>query len=115
MRKRRNPIVTGLLNALVPGSSHLYVNNDWSRFLPIFAGGAAMLVMAYVIGNAIQNLRDSTLPVGLCPAGLVIGILVGLFFSGMRIASLSNNASDDAAFYKSKRTLNPKEHKTENK
>ena len=107
--KRRNPIITGLLNALIPGFGHVYINNAWGRFIPIFLGNGILIAIAYVLGNAIQNIRNSPLPAGLCPGVLILAILVFLFLGGMKISNLRNNETSGAAYYKSKRTNFPQD------
>jgi hypothetical protein len=107
--KRRNPILTGLLNTLIPGFGHVYVNNAWGKFVPIFIGNIILIFVAYLLGNTIQNMRNSSLPTGLCPGGLILAVLAFLFFSGMKLSSNRNDETDEAAFYQSKRTLSPKE------
>ena len=109
--KRRNSLLTGLLNVLIPGSSHVYVNNDWRRFIPIFLGSIILLIGGYYLGNAIQDIRGSTLPQGLCPGALVLAIAVVLFIGGMKTARIRNSETDDAAFYKSRRTLQKRDDK----
>jgi hypothetical protein len=107
--KRRNPIITGLLNALIPGFGHVYVSNAWGRFIPILLGSGILIFVAYLLGNAIQNIRNSTLPTGLCPGVLILAIPVTLFFGGMKLANTRNNETDGAAYYQSRRTLSTKE------
>ena len=102
--KRRNPWLTGLLNVLIPGSSYIYVSNDWGRFLPIFFGSIVLLYVGFLLGNAITDIRGVTLPQGLCPGALVLAIVALLFISGMRTAQARNREADDAAYYQSKRT-----------
>ncbi|RJP52739.1 MAG: hypothetical protein C4583_06260 [Anaerolineaceae bacterium] len=107
--KRRNPIITGLLNALIPGFGHVYVNNAWGRFVPIFLGSGVLIIAAYLLGNAIQNIRNSPFPAGLCPSVLILAVLVSLFIGGMKISNTRNDETDEAAFYRSKRTLLPQD------
>jgi len=107
--KRRNPIITGLLNAIIPGFGHVYVNRAWGRFFPIFIGYSLLIFVAYLLGNAIQNIKNSPLPAGLCPGVLILAVLVSLFLGGMKISNTRNDESDEAAFYQSKRSLSPKE------
>lgn len=108
--KRRNPIITGLLNTLIPGFGHVYVNGAWGNFIPVFLGNSILIIGAYFLGNAIQNIRNSPLPVGLCPSVLILAVLVSLFLGGMKISNIRNNETDDAAYYQSKRTLFPQEN-----
>jgi hypothetical protein len=110
--KKRNSIITGLLNALIPGSGHLYVNNDWGRFIPVFIGYSILLFATYLLGNAIQNLRNSALPAGLLPGLLILAVLVLLFFSGMKISNIRNNETTEAAYYESRRTNSPQDNES---
>lgn len=103
--KRRNPLLAGLFNVLVPGSSHLYVDNNWLKFVRFFVGSAIAIVVAVVIGNNIQILREYTLPQGLCTGSLLLIICGLLFYNGMQAASARNSQSDSAAYYKSRRLV----------
>jgi hypothetical protein len=107
--KRRNPIITGLLNTIIPGFGHVYVNNAWGRFITTFIGNGILIYVAYLLGNAIQNIRNSPLPAGLCPGVLILAILVSLFLGGMKLTNARNSEADEAAYYQSKRTLSTKE------
>lgn len=101
---RRNPLLAGLFNALVPGSSHLYVNNDWKKFLLFLIGSGIVMSIAIVLGNNIQNLREYTLAQGLCTGSLLFIIYAILFYNGMTLASAANSQSDSASYYKSRRS-----------
>ena len=63
--KRRNPLVIGLLNMLIPGSSSLFVNKDWRKFILFFIVYSFAIVAAVLLGNNIQNVREYTLTQGL--------------------------------------------------
>ena len=102
--KRRNPIVAGFLNALIPGSSHLYVGNNWIRFALFFVVNSLIIFIAILLGNNIQNVREYTLPQGLCTGAFLFGIFAFLFYSGMKMASERNSGTDSAAHYQSMRT-----------
>jgi hypothetical protein len=103
--KRRNPLLAGLFNVLVPGSSHLYVDNNWFKFIQFFIGGGAAIAVAILIGNNIQMLREYTLPAGLCTGSLLFIIFALLFYNGMQAATARNSQSDSAAYYKSRRAV----------
>lgn len=103
--KRRNPLLAGLFNVLVPGSSHLYVDNNWLKFIQFFIGGALAITVAVVIGNNIQLLPEYTLPQGVCTGSLLLIIFGLLFYNGMQAASARNSQSDSAAYYKSRRIV----------
>ena len=107
--KRRNPIITALLNTIIPGFGHVYVNRAWGKFIPIFLGSGVLIFVAYLLGNAIQNIRNSPLPAGLCPGVLILAVLVSLFLGGMKLARARNYETDEAAYYQSRRTLSTKD------
>lgn len=102
--KRRNPILAGVFNVLIPGSSQLYVRNNWIRFILFFVVYSLVIFSATLLGNNIQNVREYTLPQGLCTGTLLLGILGFLFYSGMKMASERNSETDSAAHYESMRT-----------
>ena len=102
--KRRNPILAGFFNALIPGSSQLYVRNNWPRFILFLAVYSLVIFGAILVGNNIQNVREYTLPQGLCTGTLLLSILAFLFYSGMKMASERNSETDSAAHYESMRT-----------
>ena len=101
--KRRNPLLAGLFNMIVPGSSHVYVTNNWSRFSLFFVVNSAILFGAILVGNNIQRIREYTLPQGLCTGTLLLGIYALLFYSGMTMANARNSETDSAAHYQSMR------------
>jgi len=111
--KRRNPLMAGLLNMLIPGSSHLYISGDWGKFILFFFVYGLALVVAILVGNNIQNIRQYTLPQGVCTGVLVLGVLGFLFYSGMKEASNRDKDMDSAAHYRSLRTDTSKDGKVE--
>lgn len=102
--KRRNPLLAGLLNMLIPGSSHIYVGDDRRRFILSFIGGTLMIVLAFMVGNNIQKMRVYTLPQGVCMGSLVLLAFGYLFYNGMKKANRRNGEIDSAAHYQSLRT-----------
>ena len=102
--KRRNPLLAGLFNVLIPGSSQLYVRNNWLRFGLFFVVYSLVIFIAALVGNNIQNVREYTLPQGICTSTLLLGIFAFLFYSGMKMASERNRETDSAAHYASMRT-----------
>jgi hypothetical protein len=102
--KRRNPLLTGLLNMLIPGSSHLYVSKNWLKFILFFIIYSAMIVFVIFLGNNIQRIREYTLPQGLCTGILLLGVYAFLFFNGMNEASARNGEIDSTAHYQAMRT-----------
>jgi len=101
---RRNPLLAGLLNMLIPGSSHIYVGNDRRKFILSFIGGALMIFLAFMVGNNIQKMSVYTLPQGVCMGILILLVLGYLFNNGMKKASRRNGEIDSAAYYQSMRT-----------
>jgi len=101
--KRRNPVLAGLFNVLIPGSSQLYVRNNWLRFGLFFVVYSLVIFIAVLVGNNIQNVREYTLPQGLCTGTLLLGVFAFLFYSGMKMALDRNSDTDSAAHYDSMR------------
>ena len=104
--KRRNPLLAGFLNMLIPGSSHLYVSNNWLKFILFFIGDIFVIFVAVLLGNNIQKIQEYTLPQGLCTDTLLLGIFALLFYSGMKEASARSGEIDSAAHYQSLRPNN---------
>ena len=101
--KRRNPLLAGFLNMLIPGSSQLYVSNNWLKFILFFIGNIAVIYIAILVGNNIQAVKEYTLPQGLCTGTLLLGIFAFLFYTGMKEASARSGEIDSAAHYQSLR------------
>lgn len=104
-KKNKNPMLAGLMNVVIPGSSQLYVNHDWGRFMGAFALGVVAFVAAILMGNIVQSARGFALPQGVCMGILLMAVVVVLFLSGHRTASSRNTETRTAAFYNSKRTI----------
>ena len=104
-KKNKNPMLAGLMNVVIPGSSQLYVNHDWGRFMGAFALGVVAFVIAVLMGNIVQSARGFALPQGVCMGILLMAVVVVLFLSGHKTASSRNTETRTAAFYNSKRTL----------
>jgi len=102
--KRRNPLLAGLLNMLIPGSSYIYVGNERRRFILYFFGGILLIFLAFMVGSTIQRMDLYTLPQGLCMGILFLLVFGYLFNTGMKKASHRNGEIDSAAHYKSLRT-----------
>jgi len=101
----KNPLLAGLMNVVIPGSSQLYVNKDWGRFISAFVIGVVAFIAAIWAGNTVQTARGYPLPQGVCPGILLLIIIVVLFLSGHRTAKGHNTEVKSAAFYNSKRTV----------
>ena len=102
--KRRNPLLAGMLNMLIPGSSFIYVSQDWRKFIMLFIVYSITILFAVLMGNNIQNIQQYTLPQGVCTGVLLGGVLVFLFYTGMKKASVRNGEIDSAVHYQSLRT-----------
>jgi len=102
--KKRNPLVAGLLNMLLPGSCYLYVDRDPGRFAKSFIGGIAAITVMLILGNGIQNIRGYSLPAGLCTGILLLTILAPWFLNGQKTANWHNNAMDSTARYNAHRS-----------
>ena len=101
--EKKNPLFAGLLNALVPGFGNYYVGKNLKRFISTLLVSAVLIFLAVTLGTAIQNIKNSTLTVGLCPSALVLAILVPLFLKGMRMARNHNNGMDSTARFNESR------------
>jgi hypothetical protein len=103
--KNKNPLLAGLMNVVIPGSSRLYINKDWIGFLGNFLIGIVAFLAAYYLGGLVQDSRTYALPQGLCWGILIPIIVVVLFIIGFKSASDHNNEINSAAFYNAKRTV----------
>lgn len=103
-KEKKNPIVAGVLNMLIPGAGYLYVEDDRGRFIKTFAGGVLLIVVMVGLGSAIQNIRGYSLPQGLCTGALLLIVFVPLFLIGQKTAHLHNNMINDTAQYDTRRT-----------
>lgn len=96
---KKNPLITGMLNMLIPGSGYLYVDNDRGRFIKTIIGGIAAITVMVLLGNAIQNSKGYALPQGLCMGILLLIVLVPLFLSGQKTANHHNMVIDNATVF----------------
>jgi hypothetical protein len=101
--KRRNPLLAGLFNMLVPGSGHMYVGNNVGKFILFFVVYSLVIFGAVLMGNNIQMVEQYTLPQGLCTSTLLLAIFAFLFYSGMKMASERNSQTDSSDHYQSLR------------
>jgi hypothetical protein len=99
----KNPLLIGLLNVLIPGSSQWFVNKDRSKFIKALLVGIAIFVIAILTANTVQHSKGYALPQGLCMGSLVMVVAVALFVSGYRIARERSNEKKEAAYYNSRR------------
>jgi hypothetical protein len=99
---KKNPLVAGMLNMLVPGSVYLYIDHDRGRFIKTLVVGIAMIVGMVLLGNAIQHTKGYPLPQGLCVGILLLIVLVPLFLNGQKTAHQHNFVEDNATLYNSR-------------
>ena len=97
--EKKNPLLAGLLNMVVPGSAYWYVDQDRGRFLKTLIVGGAALAALIVMGNVIQHTTGFPLPQGLCMGILLLFVLVPLFRNGQRAALHRNFVLDNAVMY----------------
>ena len=97
--EKKNPMLAGLLNMFVPGSVYWYVDQDLSRFIKTLLGGVVLLFAMVQLGNAIQGIRNYSLPQGVCMGILILLVLAPLFLVGQRTASQHNQRIESTALY----------------
>lgn len=100
--EKKNPLIAGLLNMVVPGLGYLHVNNDTRSFIKVLIGGIAAILVLILVGNAIQSNNYVSLPQGLCPGILLLILFVPLFRSGQNIARQHNIMIDNAVRFGSR-------------
>ncbi len=96
---KKNPLLAGLLNMLLPGSGYWYVDRDRWRFIRTLIVGVAAIAAVLLLGILLQNTTDFPLPQGLCPGILLLMVLVPLFLRGQQAANQHNFTLDSAAAY----------------
>jgi hypothetical protein len=96
---KKNPLLAGLFNMLVPGLGYWYVDKDRERFIKTLLVGVVAIAAVIVIGTLIQNTTGFPLPQGLCIGILLLFPLVPLFRNGQRAAFHHNFVQDNAAMY----------------
>jgi hypothetical protein len=85
-KNKKNPLLAGLFNMLVPGSVNIYVNKKWRKFILTFTGMIILLAIAIWVGVSLQGTRSFSLPQGVCPGALTLIVLVPLFLNGLNMA-----------------------------
>jgi hypothetical protein len=96
---KKNPLLAGLLNMLVPGSGYWYVNRDWGRFIRTLIIGIAAIATLIILGNITQNTTGFPLPQGLCVGALLLIALVPLFLKGQKAAIHHNLVLNNTSLY----------------
>jgi hypothetical protein len=97
--EKKNPLLAGLFNMLVPGSGYWYVDQDRGRFIKTLIIGVAAITALIVVGTIFQNTTGFPLPQGLCTGVLLLLVAVPLFRNGQRAAFHHNFVLDNAAMY----------------
>ena len=97
--EKKNPLLAGLLNILMPGSGYWYVDRDRGRFIKTLLVGIAAIAALTVLGSIFQNTTGFPLPQGLCIGILLLIVLVPLFQKGQRAANHHNFVLDNASMY----------------
>jgi hypothetical protein len=96
---KKNPLLAGLFNMLVPGSAYWYVDQDRGRFIKILVPGVAAIAAMVAAGTFIQKTAGFPLPPGLCIGILLLIVLVPLFLNGQKAAIHHNFVIDNATLY----------------
>jgi hypothetical protein len=97
--EKKNPLLAGLLNMLVPGSGYWYVNRDGGRFIKTLTIGIAAIATLIILGNIVQHTTGFPLPPGLCLGALLLIALVPLFLKGQKAAVHHNLVLNNATLY----------------
>lgn len=100
-KSKKNPFLSGCLNMLVPGSTHIYIRKEWRKFVLTFVSVELVLAIVIWLGISIQSARYFNLPQGLCPGILALFVLVPLFIAGQRAATEHNKILEDEVLYHS--------------
>ena len=100
--EKKNPLLAGLLNMLVPGSGYWYVDRDRERFIKTLIIGIAAMAALIVLGTVFQNTTGFPLPQGVCIGVLLLIVLVPLFQNGHKAAIHHNFVLDNAGMYTSR-------------
>ena len=112
-KKDKNPLLAGLMNVLIPGSSHLYVNKDIGKFMIGLIIGGGALVLAVLLGSMVQNARGYMLPQGACMGSMILVVVIVLFFNGRKVARERNSENINSARYNGmRRSAKENEDKT---
>ncbi|MBN1305244.1 MAG: hypothetical protein JXA13_12480 [Anaerolineales bacterium] len=100
-KNKKYPFIAGLINMLLPGSIHIYIQKKWGRFLIIFIGLEIVLALLIGLGVSLQRTPSFNLPQGLCPGALTLIVLVPLFINGMNKTREYNKELKKEGFYQS--------------
>lgn len=108
-KSKKNPLLAGLLNMLVPGSIHIYIKKEWRKFILTFTGIVIVLAIVVWVGVSLQSSRSFSLPQGVCPGALALIILIPLFLNGLNAAKEHNKILDDEVLYHSREPVSQDE------
>ena len=97
--EKKNPLLAGVLNMLVPGSGYWYANRDRGRFIKTLIVGTVAIAAMIAIGTIFQKTMGFPLPQGLCVGLLLLIVLVPLFQNGQKAAIHHNFVIDNAGMY----------------
>ena len=97
--EKKNPLIAGLLNMLLPGLGYWYVDQDRERFIKTLIVGIVAIVALVVVGTVFQNTTGFPLPQGVCIGILLLFVLVPLFQRGQKAAHHHNFVLDNASMY----------------
>ena len=97
--EKKNPLLAGLFNMLVPGSGYWYVDQDRGHFIKTLIIGIAAIAAMIVLGTILQNTTGFPLPQGLCMGILLLIVLVPLILNGQKAAIHHNFVIDNARHY----------------
>jgi hypothetical protein len=97
--EKKNPLLAGLFNMLVPGAGHWYVDQDRQRFVRTLFLGFLAIAAIVVVGTRLQKTTGFPLPQGLCTGILLLIVLVPLFLNGQKVAHHHNFLIDGANLY----------------
>lgn len=112
--EKKNPLLAGLINMLVPGSAYWWVDKDRRRFIKTLIIGVAAIAAVIVIGTTLQNTTGFPLPQGICMGILLLIVLVPLFLSGQRAANHHNFLINSADQYTARQDGNNEAQLTRN-
>jgi len=104
-KSKKNVLLAGLFNILVPGSVNIYINKEWRKFILTFAGVVILLAIVILVGVSFQGSRSLGLPQGVCPGALALIVLVPLFLNGLNVAKEHNKILEDKALYQSRKPV----------
>ena len=108
-KNKKNPLLAGIFNMLVPGSINIYIRREWRKFILTFIGMGLVLAIAVWLGTSLQSARFFSLPQGLCPGVLALIVLVPLFLNGLNAAREHYKILDDEVLYHSREPVSQDE------